>query len=211
MKSLLFIFLFSSTGYLCGYSQVSFGVKSGINIATTEGLYAYPKNRIGWYAGGFAAIPLYKKFFLQPELLYSSKGDRTLYQAGADSKSVTRLNFINIPILFGYKIDKKTSVVFGPEFGYLESAQLKYSSEFMNVSKNYPPKFEVGLDVGINYSITKKIGAEVRYNYGFNTLYSVDAVGNRYGDIKGGNRVFQIGLNYTFSNKLISQIKNFKK
>jgi hypothetical protein len=66
----------------------------------------------------------------------------------------------------------------------------------LDVSKSYPPKFDVGLDIGVNYNIIGKIGIEVRYNYGFNTLYAVDATGNGYGIPNGANRVFQIGLNY---------------
>lgn len=183
-----------------GYSQVSFGVKSGINIATTKNLLEFPKNRIGWYAGGTAIIPLYKKFFLQPELIFSSKGERTDKITGAQDKSVTRLNYLNVPILFGYKIDGKTLFVLGPEIGWLTSAQLKYyAGEFMNVSKNYPPKFDIGLDIGIRYNIIKRIGTEVRYNYGFNTLYTVDAAGNRNVETTGANRVFQIGITYLFN------------
>jgi hypothetical protein len=195
LKNIFLSILFSLAGYL-GYSQVSFGVKSGINIATTKDLIEFPKNRIGWYVGGFGVIPLHKKFFLQIELLYSSKGQRTDKISGAQDKSITRLNYLNIPILFGYKIDRKTFFVLGPEIGWLTSAQLKYSGDFMNVSKNYPPKFDMAIDIGVNYMIIKKIGAEVRYSYGFNTIYTVDAVGNRNVETKGANRVFQIGLNY---------------
>jgi hypothetical protein len=202
MKKLLICFGFSLMGYI-GYSQVSFGVKSGINIATTKDLYAFPKNRIGWYAGGFATIPLFKKFFLQSELLYSTKGNgfNQINPLGAPN-GVYRFNYLNLPILFGYKIDRKTAIFFGPELGYLTEVREVYSrDENFNNSNSFPPKFDAGLDVGLNYKILKKLGIEVRYNYGFNTLYEVDAVGNRHGDgINGANRVFQIGLNYIFQN-----------
>ncbi|MGK2863777.1 MAG: porin family protein [Chitinophagaceae bacterium] len=199
IKKIIFSIWFSLIGYAC-CSQVSFGVKSGINIATTKDLIAYPKNRVGWYAGAFSKIPIHKKLFLQPEFLYSTKGHKSYNQIG-DSKLITRFNYLNVPILLGYKIDHKTSLFFGPELGYLTSAHLLVSDiENLNVSKNYPPKFDVGLAVGLNYKIIKNIGAEVRYNYGFNTLYSIDAVGNRYSENKGGNRVFTIGVNYVFFN-----------
>ncbi len=62
IKKIIFSICFSLMGYGC-YSQVSFGVKSGINIATTKDLIAYPKNRVGWYARAFAKIPIHKKYF----------------------------------------------------------------------------------------------------------------------------------------------------
>jgi hypothetical protein len=195
MKKRFVILLILFINY-SGYSQVSFGAKSGINIATTKGLIAYPKNRIGWYAGGFATIPFSKKFFLQPELLYSSKGHRSNGLIG-DSKMNTRLSYLNAPILLGYKIDRKTSLSFGPAIGYLASAHIAVSNnEILDVSKNYPPKFDVSLLIGLNYLIKKNIGIEARYDYGLNTLYSIDAVGNRYSNTKGANRVFQIGIKY---------------
>ena len=136
---------------------MSFGVKSGINIATTKDLITFPKNRVGWYVGGFSKIQIYKKFFLQPELLYSTKGYRTV-NPNDNSKTVRRLNYLTAPILLGYKIDKKTSLVLGPELGYLLSAHLLFSNENFDISKNYPIKFDIGIDVGLSYKMTKNVG-----------------------------------------------------
>ena len=171
-----------------------------MNIATTKGVIANPKNKIGWYGGGFASFSLRNKFYLQSELLYSSKGERTHFRAGGDSKSSLRLNYINLPILIGYKIDSKTSLLIGPEFGYLITAQLKYYSDFFDVTKNYPSKYDIGIDVGIKYLITKNVGSEIRYSYGLNTLYYVDELGTRHSERNGANRMFQIGVNYLIKN-----------
>lgn len=203
MKKLLFSFSLLLIGYIC-FSQVSFGVKSGINISTTKDLIAYPKNRLGWYAGGVAKIAISKKFFLQPELLYSAKGYRSDNQVGT-SVIVTRFNYLNMPLLVSYKIDHKTSIFLGPELGYLTSVHIIIAeTQNLNVSKNYPSKFDVGLDLGLNYKLTKNLGVEVRYNYGFNTLYYIDGAGVRHSEYKGGNRVFQIGFNYLLHKKRIS-------
>ena len=180
------------------FGQVSFGIKSGINIATTNGLIAYPENRIGWYAGGIAVISLNKKLFLQPELLYSSKGDKS-DNNNQTITMVTRLNYLNAPLLFGYKINNKLFLLFGPELGYLISAHIVFANNNIATTKSYPPKFDISLDLGVNYMFTKNIGIEVRYAYGFNTLYSINVpTGNRYVETNGANRVFQIGLNYKF-------------
>lgn len=194
---LIFFILFSNLSY----SQVSFGVKSGINIATTKGLIAFPKNRVGCYGGAFAKIPLRNKFFLHPELLYSSKGFGVNQTNPLNAPNATyRLNYLNLPILLGYEIDRKTSAFFGPELGYLISVHQVYRhDENFNVSKDFPPKFDVGMGIGLNYKLVKNIGIELRYIYGFNTLYDVDAIGNRHGDgINGAHRVLQIGVNYSF-------------
>lgn len=190
--SLLALALFNAS-----YGQVNFGIKSGINIATTRDLIAFPKNRLGWYAGGFGQIPIDNRFFFQPELVYSSKGDKSDNQ-GSTSTLVVRLNYINLPLLTGYRFDKRTSIVFGPELGYLIAARLMISKSNLNVIKQYPPRFDIGGSIGLQYKIAKHIEPEIRYTYGFKTLYSVDAVGNRYTETKGANRVFQIGICYWF-------------
>ena len=195
MKKFIICLSLSFLGTVC-YSQVNFGIKSGMNIATTKGLYAFPKNRIGWYGGGFVQIPLKRKLFLQPELLYSSKGNG-FTESDPGASSVLRFNYLNIPLQLGYKIDQKTSFFFRPELGLLMSVQKTYGgNENYDVSKGYPSKFDVGINMGLNYTIIKSIDIGVRYNYGLKTLYSVDAVGNRHTEKKGAHRVFQAGLNY---------------
>jgi hypothetical protein len=189
---LLTVILFNSS-----YSQINIGLKSGINITTTRDLIAFPRNRLAWHAGGFVTIALSDKFHLQPELLYSTKGNRSYNQIG-DSKLVTRMNYINMPILLGWRIDNKTTFTSGIELGYLVSVHhiILSARENLNESKNYPSKFDAGIAIGIKHAFIKNMGVEVRYNYGLRTLYAVDALGNRYSNTKGANRVLNIGVYY---------------
>ena len=198
MKKLLICFAFSLIGYL-GYSQLSFGVKSGINIATVKDINSDPKNRLGWYAGGLVDIPFHKKFFLQPEILFSAKGYSGFASLNDTKKTPVRLNYITAPVLFGYKIDNKTSLFVGPEIGYLLSVyyETPYHETF-DVTNNFPVKLDIELDIGLKYEIVKNAGIEIRYSYGFKNMYVTDAVGTRIGEVLAGNRVFQIGGYYSF-------------
>lgn len=194
LKKILFSLAFSLIGYL-SYSQVSFGVKSGINIATTKDLITFPKNRLGWYAGGSSHIPIHKKLFLQPELLFSSKGYKYKDLSGGETAAM-RLNYLTVPILVGYKIDHKTKFFLGPELGYLVKAINYFNKENINATNSFPKKFDVGLAIGVGYDITKYLGAEIRYVYGFKRFYQTDAVGIQRGESLAGNRVFQTGVYY---------------
>ena len=194
MRKLALIFPFLLFGYL-GYSQVDFGVKSGINIATTKNLITFPKNRIGFYGGAFSQIPISKKLFFQPELLFSSKGYR--YVDLSDRKNVSmRLNYLNFPILLGYKIDSKTKLILGIEPGLFLSAINYLNKNNFNATNSFPIKFDIGTAIGVSYNIRKDIGTEIRYVYGFKKFYQTDEVGNRRAEGLASNRAFQIGLYY---------------
>ena len=101
----------------------------------------------------------------------------------------------------GYEFDQKTSIFLGPEFGYLLQVQSHYGpGQNYDDSKGFPSKLDIGVNIGLRYMVVKRIGVELRYDYGLNTLYTVDAVGSRHVETNGAHRVFQVGLNYHFNN-----------
>ena len=194
-KEFLMIAFLLSCFYLKG--QVFYGVKSGINIATTKDIIAFPKTRLGFHSGFFVSIPLKNKFFLQPELLYSSKGYS--YNDLSDGKTISmRLNYLTLPLLAGYQINKQVSVLSGIEAGYLLKAVNYFNQQKNDVTNDFPQRFDLGLNVGVLFAITKSIGVDMRYSYGFKNLYQADDFGNPASEKKGANRVFQVGVNYRF-------------
>jgi hypothetical protein len=200
MKKIPLMLVFLFAGYF-GYSQLAFGIKSGANLATIKGSNVDPKYRVGWYVGGLMNISIYKKLFIQPELLFSAKGGGYYDNIGQINhlKSTIRLNYFTASVLFNYKFDCNTSLFLGPEVGYLVSAyNVLWGKQKFNVSDNYPVKFDVGVDVGLDYKLTKNVGIEIRYNYGFRNMFVTDATGTRIGWSYAGNRVFQLGAFYSF-------------
>jgi hypothetical protein len=197
MKTNIFVVvLFSLISVNNCYSQISYGIKSGINIATIDNLIEFQKNRVGWYVGTFVTLDLSKKWVLEADLLYSSKGTSASKQVGP-LEITSRFNYVNVPVLLGYKLHTRSSILIGPELGYLTSVRTFYGkSGNFNTSKNYPSKFDIGLATGLHISIITKLGVEFRYVYGFKTLYYVDDYGVRHSSSKGANRVFQFGVSY---------------
>lgn len=182
------------------FAQVNFSLRAGGNIATTKHLIAFPKNRLGWYAGAGSYLPFSSRVYLNPELLFSSKGYRytDLYD---DRISVMRLNYLNLPILIGYKIDQRTSLLGGGEIGYLLSASNVVNSRNDNATASFPKRFEMGPAIGLQYHLLKNVAIEARYIYGIGTFYQTDAVGVRRSKSWAANRTFQLGFNYYLHNK----------
>lgn len=194
-RVILFILIISLSNKT--YAQQNFGLRAGINVASTKDVIAYPENKIGWFAGAYFEQFLTKKFFLHLEAIYSSKGHKTNNNMGGRFM-VHRFNYLSLPILFGYKIDRKTNFFVGPEVSYRLNVSYILGDTKFDESKYYPAKIDAGISVGLNYKVYKNVGIDIRYTYGFNTIYYVKDDGSRFNDIKGANRIFQIGSFFDF-------------
>ena len=129
-------------------------------------------------------------------MLYSVKGYRSPATQFSGEATVS-LNYITLPILAGYHATDDLSVFIGPEFGFLTSAKSKIDGSKLDISKNYRG-FDIGVDIGAAYQLSKSVGVDLRYNYGFKDLMNViftDQFGNVTGEGKAGaNRVLQVGV-----------------
>ena len=171
-------------------AQQKIGFKSGANISTTVNSIAFPKNKLGWYAGAYYKLPLGAKSILQLELLYSKKGDKT-NNAMDEPYHYRYFNFLSMPLMLGYNIDPRTKIFGGPEISYLLNVNV-FNYDFTD---HHRPRIDAAVCVGVGYQIFKKVGAEIRYNYGFKTFYYTDDFGRRLTP-NGAHRVFQIGVLY---------------
>jgi hypothetical protein len=186
---LAFVFVNAALG------QPTVALKSGINIATTKDLIAFPKNRLGWYAGISSYLPLGTKIFIQPELLFSSKG-YSYVDFYDDNRAAMRLNYLSLPFMLGYKIDRRTEILGGTEVGYLLQASNMVNGRNDDATSSFPKRFVIGLAIGLKYHLLKKLGIEARYVYGLGTFYQTDVVGVRRSKFWAANRAFQLGFDY---------------
>lgn len=198
----LFLLAISTFLMVLAKAQVEFGIKGGLNAATVAYINTdNSKARLGWNAGIVAEIPLQEDLFIRPEVLYSSKGFGYNATGFANAGSL-RLNYVAVPVLLGYHPFSKTSLLFGPEFGFLRKAASKSQGITDDMTFGYR-RFDIGVDLGIAYDISENFGAEARYNYGFKDLVNVvflDPGGNIVSQGKNGaNRVFQVGIYYWLS------------
>ncbi len=198
MKPLPILLISFLCASLC-HAQVRFGIKGGVNLATVRYIETDDsKARLGWNAGVAAEIPVQDNLFVRPELLYSSKGFG--YRPTATSmQGSLRLNYIAVPLLFGFRPGRRTAIMAGPEIGFLQKAVSKsqgITSDFTGFYRH----FDVGVDLGFAYTVSKDFGIEARYNYGFKDLVNV-AYLNDNGDViaqgkNGANSVLQVGIYY---------------
>jgi hypothetical protein len=178
------------------YAQVRFGLKAGGNLANMDG-FDQSKMRLGVSAGPVLQVNFAKMLFVQSEVLYSIKG-RQSSTTQNNSNATLSLNYINLPILFGYRVAPNFSIKIGPEIGRLLSAKSKFDGSTTDVNNIYQD-FDLGADLALAFAF-KKLSLDLRYNYGLTDLIHgqfEDPNGNFITEESfGSNRVLQFSLCY---------------
>ena len=100
-----------------------FGVIGGANLATLTGIgFEKPTNRTGFAAGLMAVLPVAPSFAIQPELMFTMKGN-------SDSGGTTKINYVELPVLARFEVPAfgrvKPFVYGGPGFAYRTSCALE--------------------------------------------------------------------------------------
>ncbi|HRA73652.1 MAG TPA: porin family protein [Flavobacterium sp.] len=193
-KNILFVVAFLVFGFT--YAQkAQFGAKVALNVANITGDVENPSSFIGWQIGGYAEFKISEKFTIQPELMYSAQGGK---ESNYEEEFITKLGYINIPIMVKYFLAKSFSLEAGPQIGFLTRAKAELESSagetFEVYIKDDVESIDFGFNLGAGYDFTEKFSAGLRYNFG---LYDIakDIYGERF-DVK--NRVLSLSVGYKF-------------
>lgn len=207
IKVLLIIFLLAFMTHN-GYSQVTIGARTGLNFARIVSAKEITETRgfkIGYYVGAFAQVDLSQKKSINAELIYSQKGNRYgASRLSADGGEAT-FHYVAVAWHYGYRPTEKFSLLLGPQVGKLMSANTRFAEKNFDITDSYN-KWDLGLDLGLEYKITSKLRVETRYTYGFRLMSESrdwQASGTSNGPDRrfdGANRVLQIGLTYLLGN-----------
>lgn len=188
-KIILAIAILTATGSINAQSDdarenMQFGVKVGVNYSNvydTKGDEFKADGRIGGVFGVFGAIPLGRYLGVQPEILFSQKGyegSGTVLGSPYSYKLTT--NYIDVPILFQLKPDRRFTFLLGPQYSFLMKQSDTFSSVILttqqqqefandNIRKN-TLCFIVGVDVTLDkLVIGGRVGWDLTNNNGDGT------------------------------------------
>lgn len=201
-------------------SAPSFGIKAGVTNASLSGDAVNSlqglinvangavttSNRTGFFAGGYAAIPVAGNFSIEPGVYYSQKGyivqgsfnikGAEFLSAGA--KAQLNTTYIDIPVLVKVNI-AGLQVFAGPQVSYLASASLHTTAgalgfNFVNSTMDAKSRFspwDVALTGGIGYQFANGFSVSAAYDHG---LSKVDNGQN----FNAYNRAIKVGFGYRF-------------
>ncbi|GAB2654749.1 hypothetical protein GCM10027036_05150 [Flavihumibacter cheonanensis] len=104
-----------------------FGIKGGANLTKVDGKAMTDEFNYGYQLGGFAEVGLGKKWFIQPEVMWTEYRTRTAddfediinFPANGSNRQEVKLNYLAIPITLNYRLLDWFSLHAGPQFGVL--------------------------------------------------------------------------------------------
>lgn len=190
--------------------EFKFGLKAGANASTIYGDFTEGyQPRIGFQLGGFMVIEVDDNFYFQPEVFYSSQGvifDTDLPNTNPDGPALAtdirtniQNNFLAVPLIIGFRFNRKLTLEAGPQFGFLlnQVVKVKEADDITDKLKSSGDfKLDYGLAAGVSYKLTANLLLQPRVYLGIaNNLrddpFSVGA--------ENRNLSFQLAVGYTFN------------
>lgn len=168
--------------------EVKFGAKAGVNFSTFSGDVENADGKVGFQVGGFAEIKISEKFFIQPELMYTTLGTK------GDEMGITftqTADYIVLPVMAKFYVADGFSLEAGPQIGFLVGAKIKALDESIDAKELFNST-DFGLNVGAGYDFTENISAGLRYTLGLSNI-AKDS-----GDASVQNSNFALALSYKF-------------
>lgn len=193
MKQVCFLIAFSFAMITTTTAQLTGGLKGGMNVSdmivSNKADYfgdASFEPRTSFHFGSYVQQTFATHFAWQVEMQFSNKG---YYLKTDESTSAVSLNYINWPVLIIYKPNPKLDLETGLEFGLLVTGDEMFNS------------FDIGIDIGANYDISKKVNAGIRYNYGLPFTMNVETIESGSEAPTYQQSVFQVYIGYNLINE----------
>ena len=168
-------------------SKTSFGIRAGVNFQNlngkdSEGNKLENKLKTGFNAGVNAEIPVGIDFYLQPGLLFSTKGAK--YNLIGGSEGSTNLSYLELPVNFIYKPalgEGRMILGFGPYAAYALGGKTKGGISDTDIEFGDQPgetkRFDAGANLLAGYEFANKLSFQLNAGLGLlnlNNQYDTD-------------------------------------
>lgn len=180
-KYVLALSLFCIAAVSARAQKITPGIKGGLNISDVTGING--DNRLSGHVGLFLHSRIDPRWAVQPEILYSGQGQQYVV---LNHEYTLALSYIQVPVMFQFYPVKQFYLEFGPQLGFLLSANVKDDNDKVEVDEDYR-KVDASIAFGAGIQVTHMLGFYARYNAGLSDITKHD---NR----DYFNRVGQIGV-----------------
>jgi hypothetical protein len=220
MKSKVLLLAFAATALtLTSKAQddkTTFGVRAGVNFQNLTGEINNQdldmKMKTGFHIGVNAEIPVAPEFYLQPGLLFSTKGAK---EDGGDAK--WNVSYLEVPVNFIYKPTLGTGKLIlgvGPYLGIAVGGKVKtdpkdidiefendldakQTNEFATGAKWFQKRLDFGGNLVAGYELSSKLSFQLNAQLGMSNLFP-KVMGEKADNTKIKNTGFGVSVGYRF-------------
>lgn len=164
------------------------GVKVGLNISGASNLdEADSQSKTGLVVGAFADYFFTDRMGLSAEVLYSRQG--VSFDTDLDESKI-RMNYLNVPILFNYRVLGGLAVKAGIQPGFLlnSKAIVKEDGNTAKSDIEGTNSVDFAIPIGLSYELPFGIFVDARYNIGVSKIIEHSSVRNSVFQLTAGMR-----------------------
>lgn len=176
-----------------------YGFKGGLNLSNISGdEVSNYETRTSMNIGGYGLYKVLPKLGIQAELLYSEQGFSERFDSEEvdidEIKSLTRMQYINLPVLVSYNLIEQLWIEGGVQVGYLVNAeeeeetrfidgsgQLISGTETIDQTSRYE-SLELGLLGGLRYKLSQNFMIQARYEKSVNDI-DKELAGDQFNEV----------------------------
>ena len=179
-----------------------YGFKGGVNLSSISGDGDKVSNydtKASMNIGGYGLYKILPKLGIQAELLYSEQGFSERFDSEEvdidEIKSLTRMQYINLPVLVSYNLIEQLWMEGGVQVGYLvdaeeereersinnESGQLDSATKTIDQTSRYE-SLELGLLGGLRYKLSQNFMIQARYEKSINDV-DKELAGDQFNEV----------------------------
>jgi len=170
--AIAFVALLGFAGKSNAQSPTRVGIKAGLTYTTlgtgtSNAISISYDYRPGFQGGLFVETPLSETVLFTAQALYTQKGgDVNTTISGFTFKGSSTLNYIDVPVLIGFKANPKLAFYVGPQVSFLMSTKTVLTINGVtgtDTDKSTLNSTLFGGNIGAGYAITDNVGINLNY------------------------------------------------
>ncbi len=142
------------------------GLLAGFNATQVEGDSFKGYNKPGIIAGFYVQTDVAPAVFTGMEIKFSQKGSRKRIKPKDPNPEVyiMRLNYIDVPLVFGFRTNDRGAVVAGATFGYLISGkEFDEYGQFVEEDRVAFNNFDLEPFIGFQFDMLDNVKLDLRF------------------------------------------------
>lgn len=178
VRYIIFLLIFTLTAITLRSQNFNGGILAGVAGTQVAGDGYYGFHKAGIFAGGFVNYQISEHSAFQMEIEFFQKGSRENPDSANNyNQYLFRVNYIELPVLYHYIVNKRFIIEAGPSCGFLVGYyEERYEEEIKG--GNRPANVTFQLNAGLYISLPSHVMFNIRTNNSMLNIRSENATGD---------------------------------